>query len=167
MVGTPSIGQSAGARDLKVMRNRRLLVLLSVVIALSGCSKKAATTQEQLDRKFEETMKGVTLVGRSTRLQDDKIIGEEKYVIEGVSKLAGDTWLFRSRLQYGGHDIPLPLPVTIKWAGDTPVITLTDLSIPGMGTYTARVILYRDQYAGTWSGKKGGGQIFGKIVRNR
>jgi hypothetical protein len=148
------------------MSKNHLLVLLSVVIALSGCSKKAVTTQEQLDRKFQETMKGVTLVGRSTRLQDDKIIGEEKYVIEGVSKLAGDTWLFRSRLQYGGHDIPLPLPVTIKWAGDTPVITLTDLSIPGMGTYTARVILYRDQYAGTWSGKKGGGQIFGKIVRN-
>jgi hypothetical protein len=148
------------------MSKNHLLVLLSVVIALSDCSKKAVTTQEQLDRKFQETMKGVTLVGRSTRLQDDKIIGEEKYVIEGVSKLAGDTWLFRSRLQYGGHDIPLPLPVTIKWAGDTPVITLTDLSIPGMGTYTARVILYRDQYAGTWSGKKGGGQIFGKIVRN-
>jgi hypothetical protein len=148
------------------MRRDQLLVLLSVVIALSSCSKKAATTQDQLDRKFEETMKGVTLVGRSTRLQDDKISGEEKYVIEGVSKLAGDTWLFRSRLQYGGHDIPVPLPVTIKWAGDTPVITLTDLSIPGMGTYTARVILYRDQYAGTWSGKKGGGQIFGKIVRN-
>ena len=106
----------------------------------------------------------------ATRLSDDKIICEEKYVIEGVSKVAGETWLFRSRLQYGGHDIPLPLPVTIKWAGDTPVITLTDLSIPGMGTYTARVILYRGQYAGTWSGKKGGGQIFGqifgKIVRN-
>ena len=149
------------------MRKYHALVLLSILIALSSCSKKAATTQDQLDRKFEETMKGVTLVGRSTRLQDDKVIGEEKYVIEGVSKLAGDTWVFRTRLQYGGHDIPLPLPVTIKWAGDTPVITLTDLSIPGMGTYTARVVLYRDQYAGTWSGKKGGGQIFGRIVRNR
>ena len=88
-------------------------------------------------------------------------------MIEGVSKLTGDTWLFRSRLQYSGHDIPLPLPVTIKWAGDTPIITLTDFSIPGMGTYTARVILYRGQYAGTWSGKNGGGQIFGKIIRNR
>ena len=42
-----------------------------------------------------------------------------------------------------------------------PLITLTDLAIPGMGTYTARVILYRDQYAGTWSGKDHGGQIFG------
>jgi hypothetical protein len=148
------------------MHRNHLLVLLSVLIALSSCSKKAVTTQDQLDQKFVEMMKGVTLVGRSTRLRDDKIIGEEKYVIEGVSKLTGDTWLLRSRLQYGGRDIPLPLPVTIKWAGDTPVITLTDLSIPGMGAYTARVILYRDQYAGTWSGKNEGGQIFGKIVRN-
>jgi hypothetical protein len=125
------------------------------------------STQDELDRKFEAMMKGVTLVGRSSRLHDDKIVGEERYVIEGVSKLAGDTWLFRARFQYSGHDIPLPLPVTIKWAGDTPVITITDLSIPGMGSYTARVVLYGDQYAGTWSGKKGGGgQIFGKIVRN-
>ena len=86
-------------------------------------------------------------------------------MIEGVSKLAGDTWLFRARLQYGGRDLPIPVPVTIKWAGDTPVITLTDVAIPGMGSYTARVVLYRDQYAGTWSGTNHGGQIFGKIVR--
>jgi hypothetical protein len=45
------------------------------------------------------------------------------------------------------------------------VITLTDFAIPGVGTWTARVLLYRDQYAGTWSGKRGGGQMFGKIVR--
>lgn len=148
------------------MGRNQPLFLLSVIIALSACAKKVATEQDDLDRKFEEMMKGVTLVGRSSRLSNDKISGEEKYVIEGVSKLGGDTWLFRSRLQYGGRDLPLPIPVTIKWAGDTPVITLTDLSVPGMGAYTARVVLYRDQYAGTWSGKKGGGQIFGKIVRN-
>ena len=148
------------------MREKQLVVLSLVLMASIGCSKKEATAQDELDRKFEEMMKGVTLVGRSTRLSDDEVVGEEKYVIEGVSKMAGDTWLFRARLQYGGRDLPVPLPVTIKWAGDTPVITLTDLSIPGMGTYTARVLLYRDQYAGTWSGKKGGGQIFGKIVRN-
>jgi hypothetical protein len=146
---------------------RRLLVLISLLSVSSGCSKKAVTTQDDLDRKFQEMMNGVTLVGRSTRLNSDKIAGEEKYVIEGVTKLTGETWLFRARFQYGERDIPIPVPVTIKWAGDTPVITLTDVSVPGMGSYTARVILYRNQYAGTWSGKKGGGQIFGKIVSNR
>lgn len=146
------------------MRKEASILTLTVLV-LGGCAKKAATTQDDLDRKFQEMMNGATLVGRSTRTNSDKVYGEEKYVIESVSKLTGETWLFRTRMQYSGHDIPLPLPVTIKWAGDTPVITLTDLSIPGMGTYTARVILYRDQYAGTWSGKNVGGQIFGKIVR--
>ena len=147
------------------MPKNPLLVLLPALMAFSGCAKKAVTTQDDLDRKFQEMMSGATLVGRSTRLDNEKIYGEEKYVIETVSKIAGETWLFRTRMQYGGHDIPLPIPVTIKWAGDTPVITLTDLSIPGIGTYTARVILYRGQYAGTWSGEKAGGQIFGKIVQ--
>ena len=148
------------------MRKNFLLSPLSAFMALSGCSKKVASTQDELDRKFQELMNGVTLIGRSTRLSDSQVVGEEKYVIEGVSKVAGDTWLFRTRFQCcGQNNILIPLPVAIKWAGDTPVITLTDLSIPGMGTYTARVLLCQDQYAGTWSGKKGGGQIFGKIVR--
>lgn len=110
-------------------------------------------------------MRGVTLVGRSSRLNSDHISGEERYVIEKVSKLTGDTWLFQARMQIGGGDVPVPIPVSILWAGDMPVITITDLSIPGVGTYTARVLLYGEQYAGTWSGKKGGGQMFGKIVR--
>lgn len=145
-----------------------LLVLVAFALIPWGCGKKPVTTQDTLDRKFEEMMKGVTLVGRSSNTDSDKISGEERYIIDGVSKLTGDTWLIRSRMQCCGQkEIPVPVPVTIKWAGDTPVITLTDLSIPGMGTYTARVVLYRDQYAGTWSGKNHGGQLFGKIVRNK
>jgi hypothetical protein len=34
-----------------------------------------------------------------------------------------------------------------------------------MGTYTARVVVYRGQYAGTWSGRNGGGKRFGRIVK--
>ena len=52
-------------------------------------------------------------------------------------------------------------------AGAVNAVWAADLAIPGLGSYTARVLLYRDQYAGTWSGKKGGGQMFGKIVRGR
>jgi hypothetical protein len=147
--------------------NERLAICAIFIAALASCGKKPPTHQDELDRKFQEMMKGVTLVGRSTRLNDEKIIGEEKYVIEKVSKLTGETWLFQARMQYGGHDIPVPVPVVIKWAGDTPVITLTDLKIPGMGTFTVRLLLYRDQYAGTWSAPDHGGQMFGRIVRSR
>ena len=150
------------------MQAKLLLAICPILIAaLAGCAKKPPTSQDELDRKFQEMMKGVTLVGRSTRLNDQKVIGEEKYVIEKVSKLAGETWLFQTRMQYRGHDIPVPVPVVIKWAGDTPVITVTDLKIPRMGTYTARVLLYGDQYAGMWSATDHGGQMFGKIVHSR
>ncbi|HLW77392.1 MAG TPA: hypothetical protein VKS01_10410 [Bryobacteraceae bacterium] len=144
--------------------------LLSAILVclLTGCARKPSTdTQSDLEQKFQQMMSGVTLIGHSASLKDESVAGEEKYVIEKVSKLRGETWLFHVRIQYGAHDIPVPLPVTIKWAGDTPVITITDLTIPGLGTYTARVLLYQDQYAGTWSSKDHGGQVFGKIVRGR
>jgi hypothetical protein len=137
-------------------------VLLLVTVA---CSKKDVGGAADLEKKFQENMSGVTLVGYSTRLGKPGVSGEERYVIERVSKMTGEMWLFRARLRFGTHDLPLPLPITVKWAGDTPVITLTDVSIPGLGSYTARVLIYRDQYAGTWSGKNEGGQMFGRLVR--
>ena len=144
----------------------KLLQLTALLFLLAGCSKKPdAISDSQREQKFQEMMSGVVLVGRSTMLNREGLSGEEQYLIDKVSKLGGDTWLFRTRLKYHEREIPVPIPLTVLWAGDTPVITLTDLSIPGVGTYTARVILYKDQYAGTWSGKNAGGQLFGKIVR--
>ena len=139
---------------------------LLVVLAAAGCSRRAAAGAD-LEKQFQQMMTGATLVGHSTSLNREGLSAEERYSIESVSRLAGDTWLLHARMQFGSHQVAVPVPVTIKWAGDTPVITLTDLGIPGMGTYTARVLLYRDQYAGTWSAKDHGGQIFGKIVRGR
>jgi hypothetical protein len=139
-----------------------------VLFLFAGCARKpSADIQTGLEQKFQQMMSGVTLIGHSASLKGETMPGEEKYIIEKVSKLAGETWLFQVRIQYGAHDVPVPLPVTIKWAGDTPVITITNLTIPGLGTYTARVLLYEDQYAGTWSSKDHGGQVFGKIVRAR
>jgi hypothetical protein len=148
------------------MKSARVAVILLFLYA--ACARKPSVdVQADLEQKFQQVMSGVTLIGHSASLKGGSTSGEEKYAIEKVSKLRGDTWLFHVRIQYGSHDVPVPLPVTIKWAGDTPVITLTDLTIPGLGTYTARVLLYQDQYAGTWSSKDHGGQVFGKIVRQR
>ena len=146
-------------------------ILTSSIVFLAGMllailwTRRVPPDQEALNQKFEQMMRGATLAGSSTRLNNDKVYSGEKYIIESATRLTADTWLLKSRMQEGGHDVPLPIPVTIKWAGDTPVIELTDLSLPGMGTFTARVVLYRDQYAGTWSSASGtGGQLFGKIV---
>ena len=141
------------------------LMLLSGLM-LVGCGRKPPVVDAKADmeKRFQAMMSGVTLVGHSATPGQLGVSGEERYFIDKATKLAGDTWMFEARMQYGGHDFPVPVPVQIKWAGDTPVITLTDLTIPGMGTFTARVLLYRDQYAGTWSSKDHGGQLFGQLV---
>jgi len=141
--------------------------MTAVVFLAAGCSRKPnADSAAENEKRFQEMMSGVTLVGHSTRANKEGVGGEERYVIDKVSKLGGETWVIQARIKYGSHDLPVPVPVTIKWAGDTPVITLTDLAIPGLGTYTARVLLYRGRYAGTWSAKDHGGEMFGKIVRD-
>ena len=140
------------------------LVVYLLLILLAACGNPV-TQQAEYERLLQERMRNVTLVGHSTRTNKEGTFGPERYKIESIRKVSGDTWLFQTRLRYDGKDLPVPIPVTLKWAGDTPVITLTDLTIPGVGTWTARVLLYRDQYAGTWSGKTHGGQMFGKIVQ--
>ena len=147
---------------------RRSIAALAIsALFAAGCSRApSGDNTAENEKNFKEMMAGVTLVGHSTSLNREGLSGEERYAITKVSKIAGDTWLIDARLQYGSHDLPVPVPVTIKWAGDTPVIELTDLTIPGAGTFTARVLLYRDQYSGTWSGKDHGGQLFGKIVHH-
>jgi hypothetical protein len=141
---------------------KRVGVLAAMLLIASACAKK--DDRGAAEKQFRETLSGATLVGHFT-VGERAGLSEEKYAIQKVSKLAGDTWIFEARVQYGSHDFTLPFPLTVKWAGDTPVISVTDLTVPGVGTYTARVLVYRGQYAGTWSGKNHGGQLFGKIVK--
>ena len=73
--------------------------------------------------------------------------------------------MFEARITYGEHDVTVPLTLPVKWAGDTPVITVDNMGIPGLGLYTARVMIYADHYAGFWSGGDHGGHLFGVIER--
>lgn len=126
--------------------------------------QKALSPNEQ---RFQEMLSGVTLTGHFTITgeTDSDNLREEKYTITKVSKLSGDYWLFFARVQYGGRDVTAPLKLEVKWADDTPIITLTDLELP-LGTFTARVIIYRGQYAGTWSNNRVGGHLFGIITKD-
>lgn len=138
--------------------------LLCLLLWTVACAKKD-TPQAALESKFQETMTGATLAGTFTLSDRPGKTFEERYTINKVTKVAGDTWLFNARIKYGSRDVTVPIPLAVKWAGDTPVITLTDLAIPGLGTFTARVMIFRGQYAGTWSGKDHGGHLFGKVEK--
>ena len=118
------------------------------------------------EKEFQQSMSGVTLNGHYTR-QGGNGLSDDKYTIEKVTKVKGDLWRFDTRILYGGHDVKMPIELEVKWAGDTPVITLTDMAVGGLGSFTARIVIFRGQYAGTWSGAKGhGGQLFGNIVKS-
>ena len=127
--------------------------------------KNALSPNEQ---RFQDMLSDVTLTGHFTITgeEDSSNLREEKYTITKVTKLSDDYWLFFARIQYGGKDVTVPLKLEVKWAEDTPIITLTDLELPNLGTFTARVVIYRGQYAGTWSSGKHGGHMFGIITKN-
>lgn len=130
--------------------------------------KKVELTQEQLEEKFVETLSGATLTGKFSVVVDGKS-GDEKedtYTILSVSKLTGgEAWIITARVRYGGKDFTMPFPVLVKWAGDTPVITVDDVGVPGGGKYTARVLIHAGAYAGTWSGGDHGGLMSGTVTR--
>lgn len=154
-----------------MLRDPRILRLLTAAFLMIplhlGCSSSKEPDAEAADarlQEFQEAMSGATLVGYFSR--GDGTLSEERYKIQSVSHVRGNTWLFQSRIQYGERDVTVPVPLQVYWAGDTPVITLTDLTIPGMGTFTARVLIYRERYAGTWWAGERGGQMFGRIERD-
>jgi hypothetical protein len=127
---------------------------------------KVSAEMEALYAKFAKLLTGAKLRGQFTvdgRPMDK--LSEEIYEIEKAEKQPdGDAWIITARIKYGKWDLVFPCPVEVKWADKTPVITLDDLTIPGMGkSFGARVLFHKDKYAGTWSHGDVGGHMFGKI----
>lgn len=157
--------------DLK----RRLAALCAVFIsfhaALAQETAKPSAPAKKMElnaneKKFEASLRNAVFVGRWCLLKDGKMgpAKNEKYTIHSAKKISDTQWVISSRMQWGDKDITVPIPVYVFWAGDTPVITLDKLWIPGAGTYSARVMVYDDSYAGTWSGPNYGGLLNGVIT---
>ncbi len=156
--------------------------IVSVPVGLSADDRKPAPSvkveedkiaspvtakQASLEKAFAKQMTNATLVGAFTidGKGDGKAPRAERYELGLVKKVKDGYWLFTAKIKYGSKDIKIPIPITVqmKWAGDTPVITMTDFKIPAVGTFTARVLFYGDRYVGTWQHGKVGGHMFGKI----
>ena len=161
---------------------KRILKLLALLFAIAvafgigwlACATGAgqAVDVESLserERKFAERMQNVVLVGHFTvegfeRKSDQPDRHPERYEIKSVTKLDGNRWRFNSRMTYADVDLTLPIVVPIEWAGDTPMISITNFDIPGVGEdFATRLLFYEDRYAGTWDHGKIGGLMFGTI----
>ena len=142
---------------------RTLLLLGLLASLLLPAQEPTLTATEKL---FQESLAGVTLDGFYTSGNSGEL-KQDRYVIEKISKAAGNLWKFEVRIQYNGKDMAVALPVPILWAGDTPMVSLTNFTIPGSGTFTARVLFHDGAYVGTWSGANDrGGKMFGAIRKN-
>ena len=149
-----------------------VIVLLLIMFATGwvvaktgmGAAMDPATLPE-VERRFVEQMQGAALVGRFTiRGREDRPGTADRYDIYSVEKVGEDQWRFNAKI--GESGITLPIVVRMKFADDTPIILMTDASIPGMGTFTSRVFFHGDLYAGTWEHVgAGGGHMFGRIER--
>ena len=139
---------------------------LGWLAAATGTGREAdPASLADRERDFVDRMRNVVLVGHFTVEGEERRDGlPERYEISGVTKLDGDRWRFDARVQYGSVDATLPIVVPVVWAGDTPMVSITDFAIPGLGEeFGARVIFHDERYAGTWNHGRYGGLMYGTI----
>lgn len=129
--------------------------------------QQAADGTAERDERFAAYMTGSKLVGRFTVLgKEDGEMPEEEYTISKCEKLPeANLFRFTARIRYGDTDTELPMDLPVEWAGNTPMISLSNLWIPGLGTFSSRVLIHGDRYAGTWTHGDVGGHLFGVIRR--
>ena len=156
---------------LRATRIGAAAVALAVMFALGWGVAKTGVGQAvplesltDLERDFAERMQNVVLVGHFTIEGRETSGGSpERYEISRAVKVGDDQWRFDVRMVYGSVDTTLPVVVPIIWAGDTPLVSITDFTIPILGTFTARVFFYDDRYGGSWQHGRFGGLMYGEI----
>jgi len=136
---------------------------------LTAIAQQPATPDPQQANRYaalEKSLSGATMVGFFTDSNEPATkLTADRYDLKSVRHLGEGQWLFQTRIRYRDRDVTLPLTLPIRWAGDTPVITVEKLAIPGFGTFEARVLIHANHYAGFWSGAGHSGHLFGVIER--
>ena len=122
----------------------------------------------ELEREFVARMENASLVGTFTVAgREGRTPNPDRYDIRNVAKVGEDLWQFNASMSCCGlsESAAIPIVVPMRWIGDTPVIMMTDTSIPGVGTFTVRLFFYGDWYSGTWQHGPVGGHMQGRIEK--
>jgi len=142
-----------------------LILSALMLLATAQQAPPPAVEMTPAEKEFQQLMDHVVLVGHFT-VGDSSELHDDRYVIDGVTKVKDGVWRFSARVQYANKDVPVAINVPVIWAGDTPVLSLPRQAIEGLGMYEARLVIYKGGYAGTWGGGAGGGKMFGNIIKN-
>jgi hypothetical protein len=146
-----------------------IFALLLFTCLEATVAQEGAPALNDAEKKFKELLTNATLDGTWNPIAEGEI-GEQKkdkYTIVSAAKVKGDSWVINAKMKYGGREIVAPIPVEVKWAGDTAVVIVNNMQVPGGGTYTARVLFFEKTYAGTWSGGTHAGLLSGTISNKK
>ncbi len=158
----------------RILKVAAAIVLVLVIFAVGWLTGRLGYGSEvepaslsDVERQFAERMTNVSLVGSFTVAgRDGRTPRDDRYDIFSVEKVGTDHWRFNARMDCCGvNGATLPIVVPMKFVGDTPVIMMTDTSLPGIGTFTVRVFFYGDRYSGTWQHGRAGGHMSGRIEK--
>jgi hypothetical protein len=150
---------------LKTLVSMALLLAIHSSVFAQDDAKLDAATKARYEN-FTKLLTGSKFQGSFTVAGTPlKELHEETYELEKVEKMPeADLWSITARIKYGKNDYKVPVPIYVKWAGETPVLTMDKMTIPGYGTFSARVVLHMDRYAGTWQHDAKGGHLFGTVI---
>jgi hypothetical protein len=144
-----------------------LFALASVVspsLAQQPATQPApAKTQAELEADLEKTLTNATLEGSFNFSGNTQQLRTDRYSLGIVKKGTGKLWMIQAKMDLGGGEMTIPISLPIEWAGDTPVIVVDNLTFPGMGTYSARVMIFDGTYSGYWKHGERGGLMFGVV----
>jgi len=146
----------------KIM-NRLLSIALLFISLVSFAEEKS---QDEMETSFSAMLKNSYLRGTWVPVKGDDTESEkgDSYQVVRATKIKGDSWEIVSRTNYQGKEIEFPIPVIIKWAGDTAVMILDEIPTAGGKKYSARVMFHKDRYAGSWWGKNQPGGLLSGII---
>jgi hypothetical protein len=156
-----------------------MMIVVVSCLGLVGLAVPMLSTQAQEEAKpkakaappiaeFEQYLSDSVLTGVFT-MDGDKLdkLEPESYEIKRARKLEGydALWEITARIKYGKKDIEVPVEIDIEWIGKTPVMVMESAAIPGLGTFSARVVFHDKKYAGTWKHDDKGGHLFGRVEK--
>ena len=143
--------------------------LLSLSLLLLPVVSFAAVRQDDGDQEArEEAFAALLTNARLTGIftddaRPDVAPQRDSYTITKAECLEDGIWHIESLIEYGKNSVKVPLFIKIVWAGDTPVMTLDELEVPGLGKFTCRILFHGKSYAGLWRGADHGGAMSGVI----
>ncbi|MCM2371698.1 hypothetical protein [Aporhodopirellula aestuarii] len=127
--------------------------------------KAGQTSPTGREARLAAYLSGSTFTGQFTvDGKKDSAPKPESYTITSCEPLAEENmYRLKVKIRYGDVDGEFPMDLKILWSGSTPVITLDGVWIPGLGTFSSRVLIHDGRYAGTWQHDAKGGHLFGTI----